>query len=33
MHAIVVGEDARAAAFWESTDWELQPGQLRFAKG
>jgi len=33
MHAIVVGDDARAMAFWESTDWELQGGQLRFAKG
>jgi len=33
MHAIVVGEDSRAVAFWESTDWELQRGQLRFARG
>ena len=33
MHAIVVGDDARAVAFWESTDWELQGGQLRFARG
>ena len=33
MHAIVVGDDARAVSFWASTDWELQGGQLRFAKG
>ncbi len=33
MHAIVVGDDARAVAFWESTDWELQRGQLRFTNG
>ena len=33
MHAIVVGEDSRAVAFWEATDWELQSGQLRFARG
>jgi len=33
MHAIVVGEDARAVAFWDSSDWEHQRGQLRFAKG
>ena len=33
MHAIVVGDDARAVAFWESTSWELQGGQLRFARG
>ena len=33
MHAIVVGDDARAVAFWESTDWELQGGQLRFTNG
>jgi ribosomal protein S18 acetylase RimI-like enzyme len=33
MHAIVVGSDPRAVAFWESTDWEHQGGQLRFAKG
>jgi ribosomal protein S18 acetylase RimI-like enzyme len=33
MHAIVVGSDSRAVAFWESTDWEHQSGQLRYAKG
>ncbi len=33
MHAIVVGDDERAVAFWQSTDWEHQRGQLRFAKG
>jgi ribosomal protein S18 acetylase RimI-like enzyme len=33
MHAIVVGDDARAVAFWESTDWEHQRGQLRFTNG
>ncbi len=33
MHAIVVGDDERAMAFWESTDWELQHGQLRFTNG
>ncbi len=33
MHAIVVGSDTRAVAFWESTDWEYQSGQLRYAKG
>ena len=33
MHAIVVGSDAQAVAFWESTTWELQRGQLRYVKG
>jgi ribosomal protein S18 acetylase RimI-like enzyme len=33
VHAIVVGDDARALAFWEATDWELQRGQLRFTTG
>ena len=33
MHAVVVGDDALAVAFWEATDWELQRGQLRFANG
>ena len=33
MHAIVMGEDRRAVAFWESTDWEHQRGQLRFTYG
>ena len=31
-HAIVVGDDARAVAFWGSTHWEHQEGQLRFAR-
>lgn len=33
LHAIVVGSDARAVAFWEATDWEHQDGQLRYTKG
>ena len=33
MHAIVVAEDEGAVAFWGSTDWELQGGQLRFTRG
>ncbi|MGO8824113.1 MAG: GNAT family N-acetyltransferase [Acidimicrobiales bacterium] len=33
LHAIVVGSDARAVAFWESTDWEQQSGQLRYTTG
>ncbi len=33
MHAIVVGTDGRAVAFWEATDWERQAGQLRYTKG
>ncbi len=32
-HAIVVGTDARAMAFWRATDWEHRSEQLRFAKG
>lgn len=32
MHAVVVGSDARAVAFWDASDWEHQDGQLRFAK-
>ena len=32
MHAVVVGTDARAVAFWEASDWEHQDGHLRFAK-
>jgi ribosomal protein S18 acetylase RimI-like enzyme len=32
MHAVVVGTDARAVAFWDASDWEHQDGQLRFAK-
>lgn len=33
LHAIVVGANANALAFWDATDWEPQAGQLRFAKG
>jgi ribosomal protein S18 acetylase RimI-like enzyme len=33
MHAIVVGTDARAVAFWEATDWEPQRDQVRYARG
>lgn len=33
LHAIVVGSDARAVAFWEATDWTHQDGQLRYTKG
>jgi ribosomal protein S18 acetylase RimI-like enzyme len=32
-HAIVVGSNVTAVAFWQATDWEHQDGQLRFAKG
>jgi ribosomal protein S18 acetylase RimI-like enzyme len=32
-HAIVVGANATAVAFWAASDWEHQDGQLRFAKG
>jgi ribosomal protein S18 acetylase RimI-like enzyme len=32
MHAIVVGTDTRAVAFWDATDWEHQEGQVRYAK-
>jgi ribosomal protein S18 acetylase RimI-like enzyme len=32
-HAIVVGTNARAVAFWQATDWEHQRGQQRFTKG
>ena len=32
-HAIVMGTDARAVAFWRATDWEHRSEQLRFAKG
>ena len=27
------GTTQRAVVFWESTDWELQRGQLRFTNG
>jgi ribosomal protein S18 acetylase RimI-like enzyme len=33
MHAIVMGTDASAVAFWESTGWRHQSGQLRYARG
>jgi ribosomal protein S18 acetylase RimI-like enzyme len=33
LHAIVVEANANAVAFWDSTDWDHQAGQLRFAKG
>lgn len=33
MHAIVVGTDAHAVAFWRATDWEHQRDQLRYARG
>jgi ribosomal protein S18 acetylase RimI-like enzyme len=33
MHAIVVDANEQAVAFWESSEWEHQDGQLRYAKG
>jgi ribosomal protein S18 acetylase RimI-like enzyme len=33
MHAIVIGADERAIAFWQTSDWEHQHGQLRFVRG
>ena len=33
LHAIVVGTESRAVAFWEATAWEHQPGQLRYVTG
>ena len=33
MHAIVVGADDRAVAFWQTSEWEHQGGQLRFVRG
>jgi ribosomal protein S18 acetylase RimI-like enzyme len=33
LHAIVVGTESRAVAFWQATDWEHQSGQLRYVKG
>lgn len=33
MHAIVVGTDAQALGFWETSDWERQGSQLRFTRG
>jgi ribosomal protein S18 acetylase RimI-like enzyme len=33
LHAIVVGTESQAVAFWEATDWEHQRGQLRYVTG
>ena len=33
LHAIVVESNEVGVAFWTASDWELQAGQLRFAKG
>src|ERR1700733_9720946 len=33
LHAIVVGTNERAVAFWESSEWEHQDGQRRYVKG
>jgi ribosomal protein S18 acetylase RimI-like enzyme len=33
MHAIVIGTDDRAVAFWQTSDWQHQDGQLRFVRG
>jgi ribosomal protein S18 acetylase RimI-like enzyme len=33
LHAIVVGSNDPAVAFWTSTAWQHQDGQLRFALG
>jgi ribosomal protein S18 acetylase RimI-like enzyme len=33
MHAIVVGSNAQAVAFWDASDWGRQEGQRRYAKG
>ena len=33
LHAIVVGSNADGVGFWDATDWEMQAGQLRYAKG
>ncbi len=33
VHAIVVGSDSRAVAFWDSTEWEHQSGQRRYTAG
>jgi ribosomal protein S18 acetylase RimI-like enzyme len=32
-HAIVVGTDLRAVAFWEATGWEHQSDQRRYVRG
>lgn len=33
LHAVVVGTDPRAVAFWDGTRWEHQPGQRRYTSG
>ena len=33
LHAIVVGSNVSGVAFWEASDWAVQQGQLRYAKG
>lgn len=33
LHAIVVGSNVDGVAFWEASDWAVQEGQLRYAKG
>jgi hypothetical protein len=32
MHAIVIGGDDRAVAFWHASGWEHQDEQLRFVR-
>ena len=32
-HAIVIGANTTAVAFWHASGWEFQDGQLRFARG
>jgi ribosomal protein S18 acetylase RimI-like enzyme len=33
MHAIVIGADDRAVAFWQTSAWEDQDGQVRYVRG
>ena len=33
MHAIVIAADDRAVAFWQTSEWVHQDGQLRFVRG
>jgi ribosomal protein S18 acetylase RimI-like enzyme len=33
MHAIVLGSNAPAVAFWDASGWGFQEGQRRYAKG
>jgi ribosomal protein S18 acetylase RimI-like enzyme len=33
MHAIVIGADDRAVAFWQTSAWEHQEGQVRYVRG